>query len=55
MEVKDMLGRNLLLQQIEGTGNSQSTELQVAGLASGIYYLTLHSGDTFVTKKFVKE
>ena len=55
IEVKDLLGRNLLLQQIEGTGNAQSTELQVAGLTSGIYYLTLQSGDTFVTKKFVKE
>ena len=55
IEVKDMLGRNLLSQQREGIGNTQSIELQVADFANGVYYLTLHSGDTFVTKKFVKK
>jgi len=55
IEVKDMLGRNILVQPFEGTGGTQTMELQVANIASGIYYLTLHSEDTFVTKKFVKE
>lgn len=55
MEIRDMLGRHLFIQQFEGIGGSQSIELPITNLASGIYYLTLQSGESFVTKKFVKE
>lgn len=55
IQVKDILGRTLLIQPIAPTGKPQTLRLPVDQLESGIYYINLADGKNQITKKFVKK
>lgn len=51
IEVLDIYGK--LLQMIKMT--SETTQINVSGLAGGVYFVRVNTGQGYVTKRFVKE
>jgi len=55
ISVRDMLGRTLLNQQEQATGNLQTTNFILSTIPAGVYYMTLTNGNEISTKKFLKK
>jgi hypothetical protein len=52
LEVKDLLGQTLILQQLDAS-KDQDTNISLDSFASGIYFIEIHFGDKWMVKKVV--
>ncbi len=52
VKIANLLGETILFQTIHSNSNA---EIDVSGLVSGIYFITIKSDNKFITQKFVKE
>ena len=55
LKIVDVTGRVVRLQEIEGFAGLNQVSIKVRSLKSGVYFLTLTSGEHRVIRKFVKE
>ena len=55
MEIYDVLGKNIFQTNVEGTRGVNKKEFKIPRLISGIYFVTLTSGNKSVSRKFIKE
>lgn len=55
LNVTDMSGKEVFAKNLGNlTAGENSTEINMAGMASGVYYVQLHSNGSVVTKKVIK-
>lgn len=55
LQVLDMSGRTVKIQNLSSDGHALSTSIDVNGLQSGVYILKAQSGSTSITSRFIKK